>query len=93
MTQGFLVQPAMESYIVRIYRRPDAAAAAAAAAPAVGTVVQPLPVELPVQQPVQQPQPLQTAALAGTVQALGGGDAQTFDSAQALLKGLGLDSG
>jgi hypothetical protein len=84
MTQGFLVQPAMESYIVRIYRRPDAAAA-----PAIGTVVQPLPVQLP----VQQPQPLQTAALAGTVQALGGGDAQTFDSAQALLKGLGLDSG
>jgi hypothetical protein len=68
-------RPAMESYIVRIYRRPDAVVAVAAAAG---------------QLPPALPLPSQTAALAGTVQALGGGEAQTFDSAQALLKGLGL---
>jgi hypothetical protein len=71
-------RPAMESYIVRIYRRPDAVVAVAAAGAAAG------------QLPLSLPLPPQTAALAGTVQALGGGETQTFDSAQALLKGLGL---
>jgi hypothetical protein len=92
MTQGFLVQPAMESYIVRIYRRPvcvGVAGDAGVTADAVGGVA--LQAD-----PAAPTNPTDVAAaLAGTVQALGDTPTQalTFDSAQALLKGLGLDSG
>jgi hypothetical protein len=81
-------QATMESFIVRIYRRPaglGAVGAAGAGAGAGAVVVQVVP-----------PGPPDGATLlAGTVQALGEAQtpAQTFDSAQALLKRLGLDGG